>query len=160
MEKRIWVHNPTKTNLHVGAAIVPPGETKDFPESRVPRHLRPQEKAAEAPKPPTINETLAELLKGNVPTVVAALADMAAADIEQLELMEQAGQNRKGVLGAVAEELLNRAAQADLLAKVEAMSDETLAAELEAAKTDINIDPEYLAAIEAEAAKRNPVSPE
>lgn len=157
MEKRIWVHNPTKMNLHVGSDIVPPGESRDFPESLVPHHLRPKEADEKVPdKAPSVNERLAELLKGNVKDVVAALNGMSIADIELLGELEQQGQHRKGILSAIADIQLKAAANADMLAKVGAFSDEELAAALEAVKTDINVDPDYLAALEDEAAKRNP----
>jgi hypothetical protein len=159
MEKRIWVHNPTKTNLHVGADIVPPGETKDFPESRVPRHLRPVEKKEEAPVEKT--NPLADLLKGSVKDIVPGLDALSTADLEALGELEQLAEKpRTTLLSAIAELLLNRAAQADMLAKAAAFSDADLAVALEDAKTDINVDPDYLTALEAEAAKRNPGSAE
>jgi hypothetical protein len=155
---KVPVENKTKMPIYVGSAMIPPGETRHFDEHEVPHHLRPVPVAEET----TVEQDspLADLLKGTVGTVVAALADMQAADIEQIEALEASGQNRKGVMGAIREELLNRAAQAEMLAKVEALADEELAVALEDAKTDINIDPDYLAALEAEAAKRNPESAE
>lgn len=155
MEKRIWVHNPHKTNLHVGSDIVPPGETKDFPESRVPKHLRPAEQKEEQPAAP-VADPLAELLKGTVKDVTAELPGMSTADIERLGELEQLGQQRKGILGAIAGLLLTRAANADMLAKVAALTDEDLAAALEASAAGGDVDPDYVAALEAEAAKRNP----
>lgn len=153
MEKRIWIHNPNKTPMHVGSDIVPPGETKDFPESRVPRHLRPAEPVKEQPAASTINETLVELLKGSVKNISAALTDMSTAEVEMVGEMEQKGQNRKGVLAAVSTLLLARAADENL-AKIAAMSDDELAAALLEAGTDINVNPDYLAALEAEDARR------
>lgn len=154
MEKRIWVHNKTNTNLHVGSDIVPPGESKDFPESRVPHHLRPAEQKKEQPAAP-VADPLAELLKGTVKDVTAEFPGMSTADIERLGELEQLGQQRKGILSAVAELLLIRASD-EMLAKIAAMDDAALAAALTEAGTDINVNPEYLAALEAEAAKRNP----
>jgi len=107
MEKRIAVENKTKMPLYVGSNIVPPGEIRDFPESQVPHHLRPAPVAEAAPQAPA--DPLAELLKGNVASVVAALPDLTDADVERLGELEQQGQARKGVLSAVAEELLVRA---------------------------------------------------
>jgi hypothetical protein len=155
MEKRISVSNNTKMNLYVGSNIVPPGETRDFPESQVPHHLRPQEESP-AKEPAAPADPLAELLKGTVKEVVAVLKGMPLADIEKLGELEQAGQARKGVLSAIADIQLTHAAQAEMMARVAAFGDEELAAALEAAATDINVDPIYLAALEAEAAKRNP----
>lgn len=152
--KKIPVHNKTAMPIYVGAAMVLPGETRHFDEHEVPRHLRPKEDAP-AKEQAAPADPLAEMLKGTVKEVVAALAGMPLSDIEKLGDLEQAGQERKGVLSAIADIQLNHAANADMLAKVAAFSDEELAAALEDAKTDINVDPDYLAALEAEAAKRN-----
>ena len=151
MERRIPVTNNTKMNLHVGSNIVPPGETRDFPESQVPHHLRPvieTEKPAEA----VPGDPLAELLKGNVKIIVAALNGMLLADIERLGELEQAGQARKGVLSAIAEIQLNAASQADMLAKIGALTDEELADQI--ASLGTGEDPALVSALQAEAAKR------
>jgi len=150
MEKRISVENNTKMGIYVGSNLVPPGETRDFPESMVPQHLRP--KAEEAPVEKPVEDPLGEMLKGNVASVVALLPGMSAADIEKLGELEQAGQARKGVLSAIAEIQLSRA---ELMGHVASLSDEDLAAALEDAGTDINADPALVAALEAEAAKRD-----
>lgn len=152
MEKRIPVTNNTSMNLYVGSNIVPPGETRDFFESQVPLHLRPVDQVEEAPV--VVVDPLAELLDGNVASVVAALPELTTEQIEKLGEMEQAGGKRKGVLSALAEALLTRAANKDAMDKVGLLSDEELAAELEAVGSDIAASPEYLAALEAESAKR------
>lgn len=160
---KIPVHNKTKMPIYVGAAMVLPGETRHFEEQDVPPNLRPapvEDAPVEVPADQLAEFPLIELLLGNVKEVTAALAGMTTADVEKLGELEQAGHARKGVLSAVGEMLLNRAAQADMLAKVAAFNDEELAAALEDAKTDINVDADYLAALEAEAAKRNPGSVE
>lgn len=151
---KIPVRNNSAMPIYVGAAMVPPGETRHFDKQDVPHHLRPVEQVeavVEAPADP-----LAELLKGNVKEVVAALAGLSIADIERLGDLEQQGHARKGVLNAIADIQLNHAAQADTMAKVAALDDEALAAALAEAGTDINADPDYVAALEAEAVKRNP----
>ena len=152
---KIPVTNNTKMPMYVGASMIPPGETRHFDEQDVPHHLRPT--------PPDLplsggekGDPLAALLQGNVKSVADALNGLSTEEVERLGELEQAGQNRKGVLSAVAELLLGRAANAELLAKVEGMSDVELADALEEAKTDINVDSDYLSALEAEAAKRNP----
>ncbi|MFA6971646.1 MAG: hypothetical protein WC208_09635 [Gallionella sp.] len=103
----IPVTNNGNTHLAVGSFLIPPGETRHFDENEVPHHLRPaavEVKKVEAPADP-----LAELLKGNVASVVAALDGMLLIDIERLGDLEQQGQARKGVLSAIAEILLVRA---------------------------------------------------
>lgn len=151
---KIPVTNKGTSPMSVGTSVVLPGETRHFDVQDVPHHLRP--KAAEAAPVAAPADPLGELLKGNVASVVAALADLPLADVEKLGELEQAGQHRKTLLAAIAEELLNRAANADMLAKVAALGDEALSAELEAVLSDVAADPDYLLALEAEAAKRNP----
>ena len=151
VEKRISVENNTKMMMFVGSNMVPPGETRDFPESMVPHHLRP--KAEETPVEKPVEDPLGEMLKGNVASVAALLPGMADAEIETLGELEQAGQARKGVLSAIAEIQLSRA---ELQNHVGSLSDEDLAAAIEDAKTDPNADPVLLAALEVEAAKRDP----
>lgn len=105
---KIPVTNDTKNYLSVGAVLIPPGETRHFEKEDVPHHLRPQ--TAES-KPEDIPlDPLAELLKGNVASVAASLPDMSVFDIERLGDLEQQGQARKGVLSAIAEILLTKAA--------------------------------------------------
>lgn len=112
MEKRIPVINDTKMPIYVGSNIVPPGETRDFPESQVPVHLRP----APAEDTPAAAEAgheenpLVSLLDQKVDDVKAAIPGLADAEVELLgELEQMSGNPRKGVLSAVAEEILKRA---------------------------------------------------
>ncbi len=105
--KKIPVTNNGKNAIPVGTSIVLPGETRHFDEHLVPMHLRPK-KQEEAPPPPE-SKTLVDLLGGTVVQVVAALPDLSLDDLETLGDLEQGGLNRKGILSAIAEELLNRA---------------------------------------------------
>lgn len=148
---KIPVTNNGKNHMPVGSYLVPPGETRHIEEAEVPHHLRPKKEEAKEKLP---DDPLALLLEGNVQTVVAGLPELTIEQLEKLGDMEQTGQKRKGVLSALAETLLNRAANKDLLDKVELMSDEELADELEAAGVDIAVSPEYLAALDAESARR------
>lgn len=114
MEKRISVHNPTGMLIYVGSDMVPAGETRDFPESAVPPHLRPQP----APQAPAADEPtldlIADLQKLSVKEIVAALPDLSAEDMARLEELENAdGSPRKGVMNALTEEKLKRAAGND-----------------------------------------------
>jgi len=104
---KIPVTNDTAMPIYVGAAMIPPGETRHFEEDDVPHHLRPQ--VAEIKTEDTPLDPLAELLKGTVPSVVLALPDMSIADIERLGDLEQQGQGRKGILSAIAEIMLAKA---------------------------------------------------
>lgn len=113
MEKRITVHNPTAMPIYVGSNMVPPGETRDFPESTVPPHLRPQDDAAPADAP-AASDPLADLLGGTVKAIVAALPTLPNENIARLEALESAAESpRKGLMAALAEEKLKRAAAQD-----------------------------------------------
>lgn len=148
---KVPYHNDSDKYVHIGATMIAPNDTRDVEETEIPGYTAPGAVAkVAAPADP-----LGGLLKGNVASVTAALADLPLADVEKLGELEQAGQHRKTLLAAIAEELLNRAANADMLAKVAALGDEALSAELEAVLSDVAADPDYLAALEAEAAKRN-----
>lgn len=106
---KIPVYNNTGIPIYVGTAMILPGETRHFDEQDVPHHLHPVK-----PEPEVVDETpgdpFADLLKGKVADVVAALRDLSDADLERLGEVEQLSENpRKGVLAAVAEEILKRA---------------------------------------------------
>lgn len=113
MEKRIPVINNTNMSIYVGSNIVPPGETRDFPESQVPMHLRPADadsNAAETEPDIQPEDPLAELLRHKIADVEAALPSLSDADVERLGELEQLDDNpRKGVLSAIGEEVLKRA---------------------------------------------------
>lgn len=113
-EKRIVVHNPSAMLLYVGSEVVPPGETRDFPESQVPAHLR---SAAAPTAPEPVADPLADLLNHPVKAIAAALAERSDLGVpvvsdEQLAALkaaEEAGKNRSTLLAAIAEETLRRA---------------------------------------------------
>lgn len=154
---RIPVHNNTAMTIYVAGLMIPPGETRHFEEEQVPLHLRPapveQESEPAAPADP-----LAELLQGSIAKITPELAAMSTENLEQLGELEQQGQARKGLLGAIAEELLKRASAADLKTQLEAipgLSDDDLKAQLEAeaAKGD-KANADLVAALKAESDKR------
>ncbi|MBZ0104652.1 MAG: hypothetical protein K8H84_03385 [Sulfuricella denitrificans] len=152
MEK-IAIENTTKMPIYVAGQMIPAGEIRHFNEDQVPAEYRPAKE--EEPKAEMqVADPLTDILKGNVKDVVAALNGMLFADIDRLGDLEQQGQARKGILSAIAEIQLSQAANADLLAKVDELSDEALADALVEAGTDVNIDPDYVAALEVEFAKR------
>lgn len=152
---KVPITNNGKTHMAVGSTLIPPGETRHFEEQDVPHYLRPGVSAEKPVEPPV--DPLVELLKGNVPSVVVALEGMLFTDIERLGDLEQQGQARKGVLGAIADKLLQRASITELLSQIPALSDADLAAALLAVSTDINANTDYVAALEAEYVKRVPV---
>jgi hypothetical protein len=146
---KVPYHNDTDKFVHIGSVTIAPGATRDVEETHLAEYSKPKESAPAAP------DAIADLLAGTAAEVIAKLPGLSAADLEQVELREQEGKNRKTVLAAISEALLNLAAQ-NLAEQIALMSDADLTAALEEAKTDINVDADYLAALEAEAASRNP----
>ena len=108
MNEKIPVHNNTAMPMYVGAAMIPPGETRHFDVDHVPPELRPV-KAAPIVEPPP--DDLAVLLESNVKDIVALLPAASDADLERLGDLEQAKGDaaRKTLLAAIAEENLRRA---------------------------------------------------
>jgi len=103
---QIPVHNNTKMPIYVGASMVPPGETRHFPEHQVPAHLRPAlaKKAAPAAAP-----AVTDILDKTIKEIVPLLSTYSDEDLQILKAAEQAGKTRDGIMKAIAEEELRRA---------------------------------------------------
>jgi hypothetical protein len=143
--------NETNKHLHIGPVTIAPGHTRDVEESHIPGYKPKDAKQESAP----IVDLMTELLKKSVKDITAELPFLSTAYIERLgELEQKEDQPRKTLLSAISEEILNRAAD-EQLAAIAAMSNEVLAAAIAEAGTDININPDYLMALEAEYSKRN-----
>lgn len=113
METRIPVTNNTAMPMYVGSNMVPPGETRDFPESQVPAHLRPAaEPVAEDLKPS--EDPVAALAAGTVKDAVEQIPGLSLADLERLGELEQLGKARASLLSAISDALLSRAQDAHL----------------------------------------------
>jgi len=110
MEKKIPVTNNTSMPLYVGASMVPPDETRHFPEHQVPAHLRPTQ-SQEPVKEPAPDEILA-LLDGSIPKIAGALPALSDEDYERLIETERTGKARAGLETAFAAEDLRRASAA------------------------------------------------
>jgi hypothetical protein len=109
MEKRISVHNPTAMPIYVGSNMVPAGETRDFPESLVPPHLRPQAAPELAAEPES--DPVAELLALSVKDIVSGFDALTDEDLARLGALENADDTpRKSLVSAITEEQLKRAA--------------------------------------------------
>lgn len=146
---KVPYHNDTDKFVHIGPVTIAPGATRDVEDSHIPGHKPAADTAPEAAADP-----LALLSAGKVADIIAQIPSLSDADLDRLGEMEQVGKNRTTLLSAIAEALLHRAAMSDMLAKVAALSAEELAAEFKDIGTDVNADPDYLAALEAEQAKR------
>lgn len=113
MEPRITVTNETAMPLYVGSNMVPPGETRDFPESQVPPHLRPPAEPAAAPDEQQA-DLITDLAAGTVKAAIEHIPSLSLADLERLGELEQTGQARVTLLSAISDELLKRAQDAHL----------------------------------------------
>lgn len=152
MEKRIPVHNNTAMPLYVGGNIVPPGETRDFPESQVPPHLRPA--PADEPKPGNDHAAkLAVLLDGSVGDVIEQFSVMTDADLATLIELEEGGKTRKTLIAALNDELSDRALDAAAAALLEGSDEDVLAKLAEAGDAEL----ERAAEVEAIGANRETV---
>lgn len=105
MMKTAPFYNDTGNPVWIGGLMVPPGATRMVDASLLPA----EPSAPDTPETPP--DELAELLKGNVDSVVSRLPELTLTQIERLGELEQAGQQRKGILGAIAERLLSEASQ-------------------------------------------------
>lgn len=108
--KKIPFYNDADHMVFMGGVMVPPGETRLVDESLLQPASAP---AAEDDDGTTdhIQDKLVELLKNKQDDVLKALPDLSLEEVELLGDLEQAGQARKGILGAVAERLLASAAE-------------------------------------------------
>lgn len=111
MEKTRFVENDTAAPIFVAGRMIPPGEGRDVPESAfAPEPAKVIEPVADADAP------LRELLGGSVADVKAKLPDLTQEALDRLSDLEGEGKHpRKGVLEALADEKLKRAAAAQLL---------------------------------------------
>lgn len=135
VEKRIPVHNNTAMQLYVGSSIVPPGDTRDFPESQVPAHLRPAPEPGPAPAAPENDR--AALLDGNVNDVIEQFSVLTDSDLAVLIEMETEGKGRKTLLAALNDELSDRALDAAAAALLEGRDDDVLASLAEASDAEL-----------------------
>lgn len=106
----IPITNRGSNPLPVAGRQILPGETRHFEARDLPPHLRPGALAPSAPPEPS--DPLQALLSGSIRQVAAALPGLSDAQLTALQALEAAGQNRKGLGEAFAEEALRRADQA------------------------------------------------
>jgi len=104
--EQVPIENKGKSPIFVGGVMIPPGETRHFADDLLPPEFR---SSAPAVVEEAAGDPLAELLDGTVAEVTGALDLLNREWLVQMEALEQAGKKRKGVLAAIAEELLRRA---------------------------------------------------
>lgn len=106
MNEKIPVENKTKMPMYVAGLMIPPGETRHFDLHQVPAEFRPvAAKVVEVEKA----DPLLAILLGAVAAVVMGLPTLSDDELHRMAALETHGKNRKGVLAAISEELLERA---------------------------------------------------
>jgi hypothetical protein len=108
---KIPVHNPSAMPIYVHAAMILPGETRHFDEQDVPSHMRPktEDAAAAVIEPPP--DLIAQLIKLSIKDITEAFDVLSEEDLARLDELENADTPRKGLVAAIAEEKLRRAAE-------------------------------------------------
>ena len=104
--EQVPIENKGKSPIFVGGVMILPGETRHFADDLLPPEFR---SAAPVVAEAEAGDPLAELLEGNVAKVTGGLDLLNREWLVQLEALELSGKKRKGVLAAIAEELLRRA---------------------------------------------------
>ncbi|MDP1886652.1 hypothetical protein [Polaromonas sp.] len=122
-----YVENKTPNTMYVGNSSIPPGEGRMVEVADVisqPEAL---------PHVPSVDELVAELLKGTVAKVSEALAGLTHEALDRAELLERDGANRTTLLAAIGAEKLQRSNAA-----LEAQAQADRAEQLALAVTDLN----------------------
>jgi hypothetical protein len=97
--------NSFENTIHVGGVTIPAGETRDVDPSLLPGWEPEGDKMADLPADP-----IADMLKGNVKDVSAALELLSDDELHSALYLEERGQARKSLLELMAAEKLQRAA--------------------------------------------------
>lgn len=103
---QIPITNDGPSPKKVAGRTIMPGATAYFEESTLPRHLRP---GSEKLKGVVVENPLQALLGNPIKHVTIALAGLSDDQLDELELLEVAGDDRAGMAKAFQEERLRRA---------------------------------------------------
>jgi hypothetical protein len=96
--------NSNEHPVHIDGKTIMPGESRQVDETQVPGYGANIKTSADLAEPnhPEEPNTLAEILLGNVPSILSALSDLTIEQLRELENLEtDAAQPRKGVLEAI-----------------------------------------------------------
>ena len=129
--KRIYIENTGPVAKFIGGKLLQPGEGREFDQVDVPAEHRPAAAPAAEAAPDAL-EPLKELLEKAIKAIVPDLPTLGAEQLQQLRALEEADQNRKGVLEAIAAEVLRRANE-----QIEAEEAARLQAALQAAREEL-----------------------
>ena len=146
---KIAYTNTTDKIQHVGCVTLYPGDTREVEETHLPNFKKPDAEVEQKKDP------LLDLLTGTVLAVTNALPDLSIEELDRLEAGEKATEKpRKGILEAITEEKLSRAAStqetAEFTVSLEGMSEDELLDQL----TLVEDDEGKLALVNAEIEKR------
>jgi hypothetical protein len=90
--------NTGETTVHIDGKTIQPGESRPVEETQVPGYALKTEASSEDKEP----NPLAEILLGNVPTVLAALSGLTVEQLLELENLEgDSARPRTSVLDAI-----------------------------------------------------------
>lgn len=106
MSTKYPVTNDSKMPIYVGALMIPPGETRHFDLAQLPAEFRPK---ADLPEAAQDSDPLATILALPIAKAVLGLPALSDDELARLEALEEAGQNRKGMLAEISIERLRRA---------------------------------------------------
>lgn len=107
MEKMIPVTNSGENTLFVLGVMIPPGETRHFPESQLPPEHKP---AAETEAVEPVASPLDEISAMPISKLELGLPDLSDDELAQLEALENAKEKpRQGALAVIVAERLRRA---------------------------------------------------
>lgn len=104
---KVAYHNDTETVKHVGNKMIRPGETREVEETLLPDYKAKKPTEPEA----NPNAELLALLDLSIPKITDKLPGLDGDELDIIEAAEQNGKTRAGLLEAIAEERLRRAAE-------------------------------------------------
>jgi hypothetical protein len=104
------VENRKSIPMHIAGRTIPPGEVRYFDESELPGYMRqPERVASDEVAPESGPDPLLAVLEDSVKDITAQLHTFSDDDLNRLDILEQAGENRKTLVSAIQNERLRRA---------------------------------------------------
>ena len=98
-----YTNNTGKTQT-IGTRRLEPGQTRMVEDTMIPGY-----RAAQPPKAPPVDD-IAELIQGSIKDFTASIEALNDDELQRARKLENSGKKRKGVLTAIDEALLDRAA--------------------------------------------------
>lgn len=105
-----YIENTGTDVMFVGGKLIPPGEGRHIEVAGVAPELSTEPAAVAADEAPSLAQLVADMLKGNVKSVVAQLPELTGEALDLVVTLENGDETpRKSLLDAVATEQLRRA---------------------------------------------------